>query len=461
MAKLFSIPTQLIALRGMCSRDPKVSGALLSSLDASHFHGAECTEALKAVLKYVRLKGSPPSFQVLAEDLKLSPETRDFLAEATTSPKTYDHAQQVIERLNQYRHTRIFFSLCKEGMEKLQGKTVDPEELIAMAQEKLSAMQLNKDVENQLFHIGRDGNSDELITKAIYGADDDQWIPTCWKTFDSVNGGMPRGGLVLLGGSTGAGKSHCVLQLAKSQASLGYKVVVVPLEMSEQETAVRLLANLGGMDSLKISLKRMAAEEQDFLWRRYRRFQKKVEAAGGRFTIFRPTSDVSIEETMAAVHSYNPDVVYIDYIGLLKGVDGGGEQAQWLQLGNAARYGKVYAGNHNKVVVLAAQVSEEGKIRYSQAIREHASLGFMFVATKESREQGYLNFETIKSRNQQNINFTLKVDYSTSTIKDLEAGEAMEPIEQAQTKVEGKGKGSKPAAKTTKPAQDNYMPDLD
>lgn len=455
MARLYSTPAERIAIRGMCSRDPKIAGHFLASLEESHFHSEESKEALAAIQKYLNRKGETPAFTMLVEDLKLTAETREFLNEDSKVPKTMEQAGQVIERLNQYRHARIFYTLCKKGLETLQSKSVDPEALVRMTQETLAAMQMTKDVENQLFHIGKDGNADKLMEEILYGDRKDQWIPTGWKTFDTPNGGMPRGGLVLLGGASGAGKSHTVLQLARTQAELGYKVVVVPLEMTEQEEAIRLVSNLGAVDSLKISLSKITDEERDFLWRRYRKFQKKVEAANGRFTIYRPKADVSIEETMAAVHSYNPDVIYIDYIGLLKGADG---DDQWRQLGQIARYGKVYAGNHNKITVLAAQVSEEGKVRYSQAIKEHASLGFIFVATKESREGGYLNFSMLKGRNQQLMDFTLKCDYSTSTIRDLDPREH-EAIEGGPSETKSSKKGSKDAP--PKKAKDNFMPDMD
>lgn len=445
----------------MCSRDPHVSGYFLASLEESHFYSDECREALAAIDRFRKKKGEPPAFSVLVEDLKLSTETREFLSEESKVAKSMNEAEQVVERLNQYRHSRIFYNLCKKGLEKLEGKSVDVEEIVQMTQDTLASLQLTKDIQNQLFHIGLDGNFDDLMQDILYGNNTDQWIPTGWNTFDRPNGGMPRGGLVLLGGASGAGKSHTVLQLSRTQAELGYKVVVVPLEMTEREEGIRLISNLGGVDSLKISLSKLAEEEKDFLWRRYRKFQKRVAAAGGRWTVFRPRSDVSIEETMAAVHAYNPDVIYIDYIGLLKGADG---DDQWRQLGNIARYGKVYAGNTNKVVCLAAQVNEEGRVRYSQAIKEHASLGFVFVATKESREGGYLNFSMLKGRNQQLLDFTLACDYSTSTIRDLEPKEqeAMEggatDTKKGASSKKGRGDGDEVPKKK---ARDDYMPDLE
>lgn len=453
MAKLFSSVTERIAIRGMCSRDPKIAGGLLAALDESHFNTDEAKSGLAAILKYQNRKGATPAFKVLIEDLRLDPDTREFLREDTSVPKTTADVTQVVERLNQYRHTRIFYRLCKDGLAALQGKTVDTDELTLMTQKGLAEMQTNKDIDTQMFHIGESGNSDDLVSEILYGEETDQWIPTGWKTWDNPNGGLPRGGLVIIGGSSGAGKSHVTLQLAKAQALLGYKVVIVPLEMTEKEQYVRLLANVSQTDSLKISLKKLAEEEKDAIWRRYRKFQKAVAAKGGRLTVYRPTSDVSIEETMAAVHSYNPDIIYIDYIGLLKGADG---DDQWRQLGKIARYGKVYAGNHNKVVVLAAQVDQEGKIRYSQTIKEHASVGWTFVATKESREAGVLYFDTIKARNQQLLNFPLKVSYPTSTITDLSPEEV--------DKMEGAPSSPGTAPKRRKEGdskKDSFMPDLD
>lgn len=464
MATLYSPAAQAYALRGMCSQKPEISGTLLAGTDESYFHGDESKEAYEAIIKYIGKKGHPPSFKLLIEDLRLSGETREFLSEAEGSPKSFEQAQEVVEKLGAYRHARLFYVHCKKGLELLQANKLDMDAIVAQTQETLTSLQIDKDVANQLFHVGKDGNMDALMEEVIYGEDNDQWIPTGWKTFDRTNLGMPRGGLVLIGGASGSGKSHVCLQLAKNQALLGYKVVVVPLEMTEQEEAIRLLANLGQLDSLKISGKKLEDEEKDWLWRRYRKFQRAVEAQGGRLTVFRPKSDVSIEETMAAVHSYGPDLIYIDYLGLLKGADG---EDQWRQMGRIARYGKVYAGNHKKIVCMAVQLSEEGRIRYSQMVKEHASLAFAFVATQESRSGEYLIMDMLKGRNQRQQQFTLKVNYATSTVKDLDPKE-QEALEGGPAPVKGdtKGgpakKGERPAPKaTSKTNNESFMPDLD
>jgi len=240
-------------------------------------------------------------------------------------------------------------------------------------------------------------------------------------------------------------------QLAKNQALMGYKVNVVPLEMSHVEMLSRLIANAAGVDNTKVLLKRLATGEKDEAFKQWQRFERKVERNGGRLTIFKPKEDLTIESLMAAIHSYNADITYIDYISLLKGADG---EDQWRQLGAIGRFAKIYAESHNKVMALAAQVNEEGKLRYSKAVGEHSSTAFSFVATKESREKGYLNVEMFKARNQTMMNFTVGVNYSSMQIHDLTPEELEARLPDRNKKPGGKetaGEGKRPKTQDSLP----------
>lgn len=242
-------------------------------------------------------------------------------------------------------------------------------------------------------------------------------------------------------------------QLNINQATMGYKTSLVPLEMSSQEMISRTMSSVTGYSSIDIFLKRLASGERDEIYKRMCRQDKKIAAAGGRYTVFKPKEDLSIEELLASIHSLNADVTYIDYIGLLAGADG---DDQWRKLGQIARFGKIYAENHNKVLVLLAQINEEGKLRYSQAIKEHSSLAWTFVATKESKEKGYLNIEMLKSRNQVQKPFTLGIDYSRMHVYDLKP-EDQERLDQ-EPKDRSKGASKKSSHKEGKAS--DYAPDL-
>lgn len=457
MAKLFNSVTEGIALRAMCSRDPKVAGRFLGSVDETYFYNEESVESYQRIRKLFEEKGEPPTFRLVCEDLGLSEGAREFLKNVESAPRTTSQCDQLLNQLNTYRQTRQIYTLAAGLLKRLEKPRVDVGELVDLIAKRLTRIQTRRTTEADVIHIGKDSNVLEHVEKILYEEDNEQCIPTGFKTFDAVNGGFFRGSLVTIGGSSGGGKSILANQLNLNQSSLGYKTALSPLEMSTPEMLSRSLASLSGMNSLDIFLKRLADGEKDMIYKKMRRFDKQTAAANGRYTIFKPREDMSIEELLAALHSYHSDLIYIDYIGLLKGADG---EDQWRKLGQIARYGKVYAESHNKVVVLLAQVSEDGKLRYSQAIKEHSSLAWTFVATKETKEKGYMNIELLKSRNQNPVPFTLKCDYNKMRVSDLAPEELKEIERSAQAKdKERQGRGSKSRASESGSA-DDYVPDL-
>lgn len=251
-------------------------------------------------------------------------------------------------------------------------------------------------------------------------------------------------------------------QLAMNQASIGYKINLVPLEMTETEMLSRSVANISGIESSKIQLRRMADAEKELAHKRWKRFERRMVKAGGRLTIFKPQADMRIEEVMAALHSISSDVIYIDYVGLLKGTDG---DDQWRQLGNIARYGKIHASNTNKSVVLLCQVTEDGVVRYSRTMTEHANTSWIFTATKETREKGFLRVEMTKGRNERMITFVLKVDYSTQKATDMTPEELDELAAASSSNSGNTGPRKKTSKREGKGREKNnedadYLPDL-
>jgi replicative DNA helicase len=451
MAKLYSSPTEAIALRSLCSRDRTVSGYIFSQVNEGFFYNEEAVEAFNRIASTISKKGEPPAFKLLVEDVTLSEETREFLRLADGQAKTIEQAEQIVGNLDKYRKTRLMYKLSKAILQKLEGPKVDVDSLVEVVSNRVAKIRVRRSDEDTIFRIGKDGNLKEVVKELLYGENNDQCIPTGFKTFDDVNGGFFRGSLVTIGGATGAGKSTVIGQLAKNQAELGYKVNVVPLEMSHVEMVARYLANITGYDNTKVLLKRLATGEREEALRKWERFERRIEKRGGRLTIFKPKQDMSLEELMAALHSYNADVTYVDYISLLKGADG---EDQWRQLGAIGRFGKIYAESHNKVMALAAQVNEEGKLRYSKAVGEHSSTAWSFVATKESREKGYLNVQMFKARNQRMMNFTLGIDYASMRIYDLS------PEEMETKTADAKKKGGSKSGSGRSEDGKEYLPDL-
>lgn len=457
MAKLFNTRSELIALRSICSPDPVVSGYLLSKLDSSYFYNDEAIEVFDLIKSEFLKSGRIPRFRLVSEDIRLSEGARELLAESDTPVKDITQCEFLVGSLGKLRKTRLYYLLARDILSSLEKTKVDIDEVADSLSRKLSRIHAVGVGDADIIHFGKNSNAFDLIREQLYDDSTNSVIPTGFDTWDNVNGGMLRGSLVVIGGTSGGGKSILANQLAGNQALGGYSTTFTPLEMSTPEMLSRTMSSVSGIDSIDIVLHRLASGERDLVWKRTKRFNRRIEAAGGKMTIFKPRRDMAIEEIMSALHSTNSDVDYIDYVSLLKGV--GGDDA-WQKLGEVARFGKIYAETHKKVVVLLVQVSEDGKIRYSQAMKEHASLAWIFVASKESKQDGYLNISTLKSRNQVNMDFTLKIEYKQTRVTDLDPKE-MEDLNREKEKKNPTTKRTRQsAAEASKNEEAEELPDL-
>lgn len=200
-------------------------------------------------------------------------------------------------------------------------------------------------------------------------------------------------------------------ELAVNMALNGYKVVVVPLEMSRDEMLGRIAAKVCGVDSTKIITKQLATGEKKLVEEKMDAFMRKVNKRGGRLTVFKPEGGISIEETYAALASLEADVTIVDYISLLEGVDG---DDAWQKLGAIARTAKVNADATNRVNILLCQVNDDGTIRYSRAISEHSSNSWIWRTPLEEREKavGVVQVSQVKARNSKSFNFEVGMEWA-------------------------------------------------
>ena len=124
-----------------------------------------------------------------------------------------------------------------------------------------------------------------------------------------------------------------------------------------------------------------------------------------------------MQELLTLIEPYGDKVVFVDYIGLVGGVDG---DDFWRKLGSAARYCKRWAEAHNNIVVLLAQLSDEGVVRYSRALKEHSDGMWSWVAGQEERESGIMTIIQQKARTVGSpADFMLKFDFPHMLVDDL------------------------------------------
>lgn len=414
--KLVSPRAELTVLRGMCHRDKRIAGTLLSQIDESYFYAEESRELYQGIRKHMQETGESPTYRLMLEDPDLSEDARSHFRDSIPTVQSMQDADKAARILNKYRQTRGLYNIASNINDKVNGKRLVLDTLLEETATALNVVRSKKSTKDAFLHFGRNNNSKDVVHGLLYGDRSEKIIPSGIKAFDTVSGGFARGSLVTIGANSGGGKSAVANAMAVKMANLGYKVLLVPLEMSQDEMTGRIMANVTKTNLSKILLQRLATGERDLVFRKQRRWERRVKAKGGRYTLFKPKEDMTIEEVMAAISAYECDVVIIDYISLLKGVDG---DDMWRALGSVARYAKINAEIENRVNILLCQVSDDGKIRYARAISEHSSNSWIWVATKESKETGETLIEQPKSRNSLSFPFRVKIVYQYMRVEDL------------------------------------------
>lgn len=435
--KLSALRSEVAALRGCCAKNKVVGGTLLSGLDHDYFHYSFTKDAYKKLLDHTRTNGEPPKWRDLVEDPSLDQDVRRRLKEASADRiESVTDARSTLTTLNKYRQLRGLFTDAEDTVNALRKSSVNIDDLIEKKSHALVRLRQSKTTVDSIVTFGKGNNAGKTV-KSLLDDEDTNFVPTGFSDFDKENGGIFYGSLFTIGATSGGGKSATASQLAINWAGMGESVCIVPLEMTRVEMVARIMANAAKIDVRKILLKKLSEEEKEKYLRSYRKMALRFKKSGGSYSIFKPPQDMTIEEIMASVHTLDPSIIIVDYISLLKGVDG---DDAWQKLGAVARYCKVYAETHNKIVVLLCQVSDEGKIRYAQAIKEHSNSCWVFVSTKATRENEIINVEQLKARSGRMFDFTLSAKLDIMRIGDLDVEEKEKYVQEKKEQQEKKSK---------------------
>ena len=203
--------------------------------------------------------------------------------------------------------------------------------------------------------------------------DDVPEIKTGYSMIDAISGGFAPGELIMIGGETAAGKSMLLKNMAKQiwlqdntldtpmeDLVRGYNILYFSLEMPYKDCFMRLLASLANVPSRSIAKSTLAPDEEKRVQKAYN-FLRMYQENGYYFDIVDVPRNLTIEEVelryQDAMLRYRPEVVVVDYMGLMHSTALAKEQ-DWLKQGALAASLHEFARAYDCIVITAAQLTD-------------------------------------------------------------------------------------------------------
>jgi replicative DNA helicase len=247
----------------------------------------------------------------------------------------------------------------------------------------------------------------------------DAGIQTGYSYLDHVTGGLRPGEMLLIGGESGSGKSMLLMNMAiqiwlqqnkpevQSSYLPGKNILYFSLEMPFKPCLNRVLGRLSNNPTKMIRQAKLNSHEADNL----KKVLKFIQSYPYQFEIIDIPRGATME-SMEIIYEeckaiYNPDVVVIDYLGLMDCE--GAEMEDWLKLGHISGLCHEFSRVHNCTVLSAVQLNrpksskEEDKIGLhrigrSALIMQHANIGIQINKRQNEEKFPDMEYYVIKCR---------------------------------------------------------------
>ena len=236
-------------------------------------------------------------------------------------------------------------------------------------------------------------------------------IPTNFYDFDALTQGLQRGDLIVFGGRPAMGKTSLSLQMAKNIAQIhSLPVCIFGLEMSKEQMSYRLLAMETGIESERLRVGRIQANEWVFVG-------EGINTLGELPIFISDQRNITVEEILEKSKKVKDEwgkelgLVLIDYLQLM---DGPPYETRDEELAKVVIAIKNMAIMLDVPVILMSQLSREleyrenkrpmlGDLRGTQAMEEHADIISMIYRDEyynpETQDRGITELITCKHRN--------------------------------------------------------------
>lgn len=374
-------------------------------------------EIIKHIINYIDKYNVFPKIQDSILVLNESP--RNHLNETIMTINSDEYNNELlIDELEEFIREKMISNVCCNTMVSLSEDDGIKNSL--NAPDKLReayAFSFDQDIGLNLFE-----SEDKLFN---YLHEKKYIIPTnIQKLNEHIDGGIHNKSLVLFLAETNMGKSLVMSSLAVGNVLDNKNVLYISCELSENETGVRLLANLfeTPMGDLK------AIPKDKF----YKRFKDLKDNFNNRIVIreFPPKSiNANTIRTLLKkleLNNFKPDIIYLDQIGNMNSIHRVRADNTYTEMGKVTMEVRGVAIEHDLPIISAIQTNRDGFGSSEIDLKNTGdSLGFVQTAdvvvaitqSEEFRAMGKFIWSILKNRFGINkIKFTVNVNYEKMTV---------------------------------------------
>lgn len=375
---------------------------------------------------YIRTYKEVPTLRVMTE--KLTKGNNDKLVEHVK--KVWDQLEKVTYNEKEYKHdlerlkkrfAEKQLSSIRDTFSKLEPGTMDVSKAIGEMQktiQSIKSLSQTKTYERKTLKESVAAFREEYDAK-LKDPSFDRGVLTGYSYLDQVTDGLRPGELLLIGGESSAGKSMLLMNMAiqiwlqnnsiemTDGFGPGYNVLYFSLEMPFKPSLNRTLARMSGNPSKKIRQAKLNADEANKL----KKALKFINNYPYEFEIVDIPRNATMESLEliyeeAKAH-YNPQIIVIDYLGLMD--YDGTDMEDWLKLGKIAEKIHEFARVHNCIVLSAVQLNrirggkDEDKIGLhrigrSALIMHNANIGIQIETRPNEKNYPDMKYHVIKNR---------------------------------------------------------------
>jgi replicative DNA helicase len=329
----------------------------------------------------------------------------------------------MLESLETYRKIRALYKMSDIILQEIEGDSVDVDLLLDKATDFIAKARKDIDEEDHFVTIGKNSNADDIVHRVLNRVHT-ELIKTGFTKYDTVNGGLPTEGVMILASTTSGGKSTLLMNMLRNIYEYEHKKVCrISLEMGDEQEMARLLACISEVPFRKIKQNKLSPKEKQRIEKAYREFDAIGKEHDCVFNTVSPTRSMTIDDALRMVKPFRFDVVAIDYVSLLAdGSSDSKDKEQWKALNKILADCKVFSRENRCLVVVLCQLNDESdRLRYSQGMKDHADVMWSWnYSKKEQRELRVLPIVTNKARDAELLNFDLSERFDIMSIFDQE-----------------------------------------